>query len=375
MTENTALSLSLLQSLAVGKKLSRSEYESLITSFMRGADVCGAPDSFDAFDNALYEYARTAALAKKRERFGDDVYVRGLVEISNYCKNDCLYCGIRKSNGECDRYRLTPDVIIERCRAGYALGFRTFVFQGGEDPWFTDERLCALICTVKSECPGAAVTLSLGERPRESYAALKAAGADRYLLRHETADPKHYASLHPPYQSFDDRMRCLRDLKELGFQTGCGFMVGSPGQTARTLATDLEFIASFQPEMVGIGPFVPQHSTPFANEPHGSLALTLFLVALVRLTLPDGLLPATTALGALSPDGRSLGLQSGANVVMPNLSPPTVRAKYTLYDNKPSTGVEDAAKLEELRAMIKKAGGRLEMGRGDAPSAKNKISN
>ena len=297
--------------------------------------------------------------------YGDRVFLRGLIEFSNYCKNDCLYCGIRNGNHRAQRFRLQPEEILDCCREGWDLGFRTFVLQGGEDPWFTDERLVPLLRSIKREFPECAVTLSLGERSRESYARLKEAGADRYLLRHETADKAHYESLHPASMSFDRRMECLRELKELGYQVGCGFMVGSPGQTPEHLAKDLKFIEEFRPHMCGIGPFIPHQDTPFGTEAAGSVELTCFLLSILRLLQPNLLLPATTALGTLDPMGREKGLRSGANVVMPNLSPVSVRKKYALYDNKICTGDESAQCVQCLRTRIRSVGREAVVDRGD----------
>ncbi|MBQ7848842.1 MAG: [Clostridia bacterium] len=287
------------------------------------------------------------------------------IEISNICRNDCLYCGIRRSNPHCQRYRLTPEEILECCREGDALGFRTFVLQGGEDPFFTDDVLAGLISAIKAEHPDCAVTLSLGERSQESYRLLRSAGADRYLLRHETADAAHYARLHPAAMSFDNRMRCLHDLKELGYQVGCGFMVGSPGQTARELAQDLTFVGRFQPDMCGVGPFIPQRDTPLGAEPAGTLELTCYLLSILRLIRPNLLLPATTALGSIHPYGREMGIQAGANVVMPNLSPASVRKKYALYDNKLTDGAEAAQCRQELAARMAAIGYEVVTDRGD----------
>ena len=306
------------------------------------------------------------AAAQRKKWYGDAVFTRGLIEISNHCKNDCYYCGIRQSNRAADRYRLTPEEILACCAEGWALGFRTFVLQGGEDGYYTDQRLCPLVETIKSRWPDCAVTLSLGERSRVSYQRLFDAGADRYLLRHETADPAHYASLHPFEMSYQHRMDCLRALREIGYQVGCGFMVGSPGQTAAHLAGDLQFIEKFQPEMCGIGPFLPQKDTPFGTALPGSGELTCFLLSVIRLIAPKVLLPATTALGTLDPAGREKGLMAGANVVMPNLSPVSVRKKYALYDNKICTGEESAQCTGCLSARVASAGYTLVSDRGDA---------
>lgn len=296
--------------------------------------------------------------------YGRTVFVRGLIEVTNHCQNDCLYCGIRRSN-RCSRYRLTKEQVLDCCRQGHALGIRTFVLQGGEDAWMTDERVADWVGSIRSEFPDCAVTLSLGERGRESFRRLREAGADRYLLRHETADRDHYGRLHPAEMSFDHRMQCLRDLRELGYQVGCGFMVGSPFQTIETLKKDLAFIADFKPEMVGIGPFIPAEGTPFANRRAGSIELTLRLLAIIRVLLPKVLLPATTALGTLHPKGRELAIAAGANVVMPNLSPQDTRALYSIYNNKLATGSEAAESIADIRARLKAIGMEAPVSRGD----------
>ena len=339
----------LIEALRQNHALSQSEYESLLAQ--RTAEGAAL----------LRRYARE----EKAAVYGDAVYTRGLIEISNICKNDCYYCGIRRGNPHADRYRLTPEEILSCADEGYALGFRTFVLQGGEDPWFTDDRLSALVCALKEKHPDCAVTLSMGERSRESYARLRQAGADRYLLRHETADEAHYGRLHPPEMSFQNRMRCLYDLRDLGYQVGAGFMVGSPFQTNGTLAKDLKFIETFRPDMCGIGPFIPQKDTPFGNEPAGALELTLYLLSVIRLIVPHILLPATTALGTIHPRGREMGIEAGANVVMPNLSPVSVRKKYALYDNKICTGDESAQCKDCLALRMKSVGARLVTDRGD----------
>ncbi|MGN0547303.1 MAG: [FeFe] hydrogenase H-cluster radical SAM maturase HydE [Acutalibacteraceae bacterium] len=305
------------------------------------------------------------AVKARKGIYGNDVYIRGLVEVGNICKNDCIYCGIRRSNKKCERYRLNAEQILDCCREGYSLGFRTFVFQGGEDSYFSDDFLCGLIKSVKSECPGSAVTLSLGERSFESFKTLFDAGADRYLLRHETANKTHYEKLHPPEMSFDNRMECLNNLKKIGFQTGCGFMVGSPFQTVRNLAEDLKFIEEFKPQMCGIGPFIPHRDTPFASYSAGTAELTCFLLSVIRLISPSILLPSTTALGTVLPNGRELGILSGANVVMPNLSPNEVRSKYELYNNKLSSGAEAATNKRELEERMNNIGYRIVSDRGD----------
>ncbi len=318
----------------------------------------------------LRDYAGRLARRVADRSFGDRIFIRGLVEFTNHCRNDCLYCGIRRSNRLAERYRMTPEEILDRCRIGRELGFRTFVLQGGEDPHYAgdgagDDRLAGLVAAIRAAHPDCAITLSVGERNGASYRRLYAAGANRYLLRHETADPGHYARLHPAELALSARLACLWELKDIGFQTGCGFMVGSPFQTPETLAADLLFLRDFQPHMVGIGPFIPHHDTPFADRPAGDVGLTLFLLSLIRLMLPRALLPATTALGTLDPSGREKGVLAGANVVMPNLSPPEAKRKYLLYDNKLSTGAEAAEHLEELRRRMAAIGYRVVEDRGD----------
>lgn len=311
------------------------------------------------------EVLRKKAEKVRKEIYGNDVFIRGLIEIGNYCKNNCLYCGIRAANKSCERYRLSEEQILSCCEQGYELGFRTFVMQGGEDDSFSDERMCKIIREIKSRYPECAVTLSLGEKSRESYQRLFDAGADRYLLRHETADKAHYEKLHPKELSFENRMRCLKDLKEIGFQVGCGFMVGSPYQTNSHIAKDLKFIETFKPDMCGIGPFVPHKATPFADFNQGTVELTCYLLSIIRLICPHILLPSTTALGTIDPDGREKGILSGANVVMPNLSPENVRSKYELYNNKISTGAESAQQKNGLAERMEKIGYKIVTARGD----------
>ena len=340
---------SLIDKLERTHSLSLAEYEALLVQR----------------EEALAAELRLRAVRVRKAVYGNSVFTRGLIEISSWCKNDCLYCGIRHSNQNAQRYRLSQEDILSCCREGWALDFRTFVLQGGEDPWFTDERLCPLLRQIKAEFPDCAVTLSLGERSRESYQRLYDAGADRYLLRHETADKAHYAALHPAELSWDHRMECLQTLKEIGYQVGCGFMVGSPGQTEKELAKDLKFVETFRPAMCGIGPFIPHHDTPFADQPGGSVALSCYLLSILRLIQPNLLLPATTALGTLDPLGREKGIQAGANVVMPNLSPVSVRRKYMLYDNKICTGEESAQCRGCLNARMAGIGYELVTDRGD----------
>lgn len=318
----------------------------------------------------VLDFASARAREVRETTFGKKVYIRGLIEFTSYCRNDCYYCGLRKSNHEAERYRLDQKTILDCCRIGYRLGFRTFVLQGGEDAYFTKDRLSDVIGRIRREFPDCAITLSVGERDFQTYQTWFDAGADRYLLRHETADADHYRLLHPEQLSLSKRRECLENLKKIGYQTGCGIMVGSPGQTADCLAEDMVFMKRLNPEMVGIGPFIPQHATPFAEEKQGTLEDTLFLLALIRLMLPKVLLPSTTALGTIHPDGRELGILSGANVVMPNLSPAGVREKYLLYDNKICTGDEAAEALDSLRKRMRAIGYEIAVGRGDSPYIK-----
>ena len=315
--------------------------------------------------DAVRDYAARRAVEVKKRYYGNKVYLRALIEFTNYCRNNCFYCGIRAGNSRAERYRLTPEEILSCARRGYNLGFRTFVMQGGEDPFFTDDILCGIIGEIKKEFPDSAVTLSLGERSFESYKALKSAGADRYLLRHETSNPEHYAKLHPGSMSFDNRMRCLDELKSLGYQVGAGFMVGSPYQTQEDLADEMIFLRNFNPHMVGIGPFIPHADTPFAGFEAGTAEMTVFLLSLIRLTLPRVLLPATTALGTVDALGREKGLVAGANVLMPNLSPSGARKKYLLYDNKICTGEEAAECVRCLSERVRSTGNITVSDRGD----------
>ena len=310
-------------------------------------------------------YLAEKAVRLRQTIYGRSIFIRGLIEISNICKNNCFYCGIRRDNKKCDRYRLTPEQILECCREGYALGFRTFVLQGGEDPGLSDDIVCDIVRSIRSCYPDCAVTLSLGEKSPETYRLYRMAGAERYLLRHETADPAHYQKLHPAAMSWDNRIHCLYHLRDAGFQVGCGFMAGSPYQTAECLAADLKFIEMFRPEMCGIGPFIPHHDTPFRTMSAGTLELTTYLLSVIRLILPGVLLPATTALGTIAPDGREQGILAGANVVMPNLSPASVRRKYELYDNKLCTGDESAQNCASLRSRMTAIGYEIVTGRGD----------
>lgn len=310
----------------------------------------------------------TQARAVCDAHFGRSIYMRGLIECSNHCKNDCLYCGIRRSNHHARRYRLSKQAILSCCQQGHSLGFRTFVLQGGEDPYYTDAILCDILSAIKTQYPDCAITLSLGERSKESYQALFRAGANRYLLRHETANTAHYAQMHPEAMTLASRKECLYTLREIGFQVGAGFMVGSPYQTNAHLAEDLLFLKDLQPHMVGIGPFIPHAQTPFADQSAGALPATLLMVALVRLMLPCSLLPATTALGSICPDGREQGILAGANVIMPNLSPIDHRKDYSLYDNKRYTGDEAAESCARIKQQMARIGFALSNARGDHPN-------
>jgi biotin synthase len=319
----------------------------------------------------LNEYVSEKARILRHRNYGTRVYIRGLIEFTSYCRNDCYYCGIRKSNASASRYRLTEEQIMQACETGHKLGFRTFVLQGGEDPYFSDNRIIDIIKNIKNKYPDCALTLSIGEKSRDSYLAYFSAGADRYLLRHETANPAHYAMLHPSELSIENRKRCLWDLRKIGYQVGTGFMVGSPFQTAECLADDMIFLSLLKPEMVGIGPFIPHHDTPFAGHLSGTAGLTLFMISLIRIMLPNALIPATTALGTVDGHGRELGILAGANVVMPNLSPVDVRAKYLLYDNKICTGDGAAECRFCMERRMRNIGYEVVVSRGDfAPAGK-----
>lgn len=320
---------------------------------------------FETADDEDKSVAQELAQKIAKEHFGNKIYMRGLIEISNICKNDCLYCGIRKSNCGVSRYRMDKDEIFECCRLGYESGFRTFVLQGGEDGHFTDDVLVEIVSGIKGKYPDCAVTLSLGERSRESYEKLFNAGADRYLLRHETATSEHYDKLHPENLSLENRMECLHNLKEIGFQTGCGMMIGSPYQTAENLANDMLFLEEFKPHMIGIGPFLPAENTPFEKEKAGSLSQTLFVLSLVRIMLPNVLLPATTALGTLAKNGRQRAILSGANVMMPNISPTENRKNYALYSGKIGTGEDAVKSVENVVNSLKEIGYEPTISRGD----------
>lgn len=311
------------------------------------------------------EYIRSKAQGIAKSKFGNKVYTRGIVEFSNICKNDCYYCGIRKSNKNFERYRLTKEQILDCCESGYAYDYRTFVLQSGEDPYYTDEVMCDIVSTIREKYTDCAITLSIGERSRESYQKLFDAGANRYLLRHETANKELYEKLHPSYQKFEVRMQCLRDLKDIGYQVGTGMMIGAPFQTHRNLAEDLVFLGEFKPHMVGTGPFIPHKDTDFRNEKAGTLEMVLLCLSLVRIMLPNVLLPATTALGSINPIGREKGVLAGANVIMPNLSPTEVRKNYLLYDNKICVNDASSQCKNCINARMIKIGYEVEVCRGD----------
>ncbi len=319
----------------------------------------------DSKDKEILECLSERARYVTRKLFGNKIYIRGLIEFTNYCRNNCYYCGIRRDNCNITRYRLTGEDILLCADTGYELGFRTFVLQGGEDEYYSDEYMCSIISAIKEKHGDCAVTLSIGEKSFETYKKYYDAGADRYLLRHETADEEHYKMLHPDNMSYQNRIRCLYDLKRIGFQTGCGFMVGSYGQNVDTIYKDLKLIMDFKPHMVGIGPFIAQHNTPFADQKNGSVMLTLKLLAIIRLIHPHVLLPATTALQTMDENGHNKGILYGANVIMPNLSPMHARKNYIIYDNKAYLGNEAAESIELLRCNLKKAGYEIAISRGD----------
>ena len=339
----------LLDKLEVENGLTRDEWETVI----RGI-------SLDTMKYVAEKARKTAD-----EIYGKDIFIRGIVEFSNACCRNCYYCGIRAGNDKVERYRLTKEQIIDCCKSGYEYGFRTFVLQSGEDLTYSTETICEIVSELKKTFPDSAVTLSLGEKSYEEYRAYREAGADRYLLRHETANRAHYERLHPENMSWDNRMRCLHDLKELGYQTGCGVMIGSPYQTIECLVDDMMFMQKFKPEMIGLGPFLPHSDTPFKDEPKGSYEMTLYMISLCRLMIPNVLLPATTALGTIKPDGREQGVLAGANVIMPNLSPVKVRDKYMLYDNKICTGDTSQECRGCIEARMESIGYKVKISRGD----------
>ena len=343
----------IIQKLRINQNLTDKEFKKIL--------------SCEDYDEELKQHAD----AVRREQYGNKVYLRGLIEFTNYCKNNCYYCGIRRDNRNVSRYRLTQEEILECCREGYQLGFRTFVLQGGEDPYFSDSIVCSIVSAIHQEFPDCAITLSIGEKSYESYLAYFQAGAERYLLRHETANPEHYKKLHPSEMSCENRQKCLLDLKKIGYQVGAGIMVGSPFQTLDNLIEDLRFLQKLQPQMIGIGPFLSHQDTPFRDEQNGDLKLTLRLLSVLRLLFPKVLLPATTALGTIHPMGREMGLKAGANVIMPNLSPTSVRKKYMLYDNKICTGDESAQCRQCTERRAASIGYEVVTDRGDAKDFKN----
>lgn len=331
----------LIFKLRENKILSREDFRSLLTT--------------DKYDSLLIKSADEIRQAV----YGKDVYIRGLIEFTNYCKNNCYYCGIRCDNKKAQRYRLSKEEIMACCREGYELGFRTFVLQGGDDPYFTDEKICGIVGAIRGEFPDCAITLSIGEKSYESYLAYFNAGANRFLLRHETAESEHYSKLHPEYMSLEERKRCLFDLKKIGYQVGSGFMVGSPFQSIDNIISDLEFLHELQPDMIGIGPYIVHKETPFSKYQSGSVEMTVRLIAILRHMFPYALIPSTTALGTLHPEGREMGLRAGANVVMPNLSPQSYRRLYDLYENKISTDEEAAESRALLEKRVENAGYRV----------------
>ncbi len=341
--------INLLDKLEKERTLTKEEYEYILENI-----------DFET-EKILFE----KAVRVRKKYYNNDIYVRGLIEFTNYCKNNCLYCGIRAGNSKAERYRLTGEEIIECCEYGYEIGLRTFVLQGGEDIYFTADKIEKIVYEIKNKFPDCAVTLSFGEHSKETYKKWFYAGADRYLLRHETADGKHYSLLHPSSMTIENRMNCLYSLKEIGYQVGCGFMVGSPFQTNKHIVSDLKFIEEFKPQMVGIGPFIPHKDTPFRNEKAGTVLKTLIMLGIVRLILPNALIPSTTALGTICENGREKGILSGANVCMPNLSPKSVRNKYMLYNNKLSEGAESADAFLKLKTRMSKIGYNVVVSRGD----------
>jgi len=342
----------LIDRLAAGERLDRDQWARLLAAYE---------------EPAVFDHLAREAGAVRQKIFGRQVFLRGLIELTNYCQNDCFYCGLRRGNRRARRYRLSRPEALDCGRAGYELGLRTLVIQGGEDPAYTGPRLVELVAALRADFPDCAITLSCGELEEDIYRQLAAAGADRYLLRHETASPEHYAALHPPEMSFDRRRRCLFTLKDLGFQVGAGFMVGSPGQTFGTLAEDFIFLKELNPQMVGVGPFIPHPQTPLGGHPPGRIDLTLFIVGLIRLLLPRALLPATTALATLEPQSRERALEIGANVLMPNISPLAAREKYEIYAGKAHQGEEAAEGLSHLRARLAALGFETPVSRGDYP--------
>ncbi|MCL2191878.1 MAG: [FeFe] hydrogenase H-cluster radical SAM maturase HydE [Treponema sp.] len=339
----------LVDTLKKNGTLSREEFKTLLTTE----------------DNDTQEYLSSCARELATANFGKDVYLRGLIEFSNYCKQNCLYCGLRRDNRDLERYRLTKEEILECCKEGHRLGFRTFVLQSGEDEYYTTKKMVEIIHAIRIEYPDCAITVSVGEKDEDTYRAYYNAGANRFLLRHETISPEHYRKLHPPGMEIETRKECLYRLKDIGFQTGSGIMVGSPFQTVDNIIDDLYFLAELKPEMIGIGPYLPSKDTPFRDQEPGSVELTVRLISIFRLMHPYALIPATTALATIHPTGREKGILAGANVVMPNLSPLRVREKYQLYDNKACTGDEAAHCRGCLQGRLEKIGYTISEQRGD----------
>lgn len=316
-------------------------------------------------DSQTLEYIRKESVRTAQERFGHGIFVRGLIEISSFCRNDCAYCGLRRSNRSAERYRLNHEQIMECCKEGYDAGLRTFVLQGGEDANLTDEWLEQIIHDIRHIYPDVAITLSLGERSYDSYKRLYDAGATRYLLRHEAANEELYRKLHPQTMSHANRIACIENLKEIGYQTGMGMMIGVRGQSVDDLVDDLLLMERIRPQMIGIGPFIPHRNTPLGDYPAGSVELTLLMLSIVRLMHPSALIPSTTALATLSAEGRRMGILSGANVVMPNLTPPSERKKYAIYEDKASSGSEAVEGLRALEQELNEIGYHIDYSRGD----------
>ena len=357
----------IIKKIEIEEKISKEDAFTLLSSFEydNSINIKNLNDEEENNIKDLKEYLRLRAREKADKVFGKYVFMRGLIEFTNYCKNDCIYCGIRKSNKNAEHYRLSKEDILSCCELGYNIGFRTFVLQGGEDPYYDLETMSDIVDAIKNHFPDCALTLSIGEKKEYYYRVLKEKGADRFLLRHETADNIHYSKLHPNNMILENRKECLRTLKKLGYQTGTGIMVGSPYQTLENIADDFIFMQEINPEMIGIGPFLPHKDTPFANEKKGELELTLILISIFRLIFPLALIPATTALGTIKEGGREMGILYGANVVMPNLSPMDVRKKYLLYNDKIATGTESAEGVESLKKNMQDIGYILTGTRGD----------
>ncbi|WP_300368539.1 [FeFe] hydrogenase H-cluster radical SAM maturase HydE [Brachyspira sp.] len=375
---NINIAKEIIDKIDIEEKISLEDILTLLSSFEYDNDINikNLNDKEKEEINELKEYLRLKAREKADKVFGKYVFMRGLIEFTNYCKNDCIYCGIRKSNKIAERYRLSKEDILSCCEYGYEIGFRTFVLQGGEDPYYNAEIMSDIVNAIKTTYPDCALTLSIGEKEEDYYKILKDNGADRFLLRHETSDNTHYSKLHPNNMDLENRKKCLRNLKRLGYQTGTGIMVGSPYQTLENIANDFVFMQEIKPEMIGIGPFLPHKDTPFANERKGELELTLILISILRLIFPLSLIPATTALGTIKEGGRELGILHGSNVVMPNLSPMNVRKKYLLYNDKIATGTESAEGVESLRKSLNDIGYVLTGMRGDFDlNRKNNFNN